>query len=407
MLMKDLSIIDFRLRGAETILDGILGGAGIGTSLFSSSMSRSAYESALQANREENQKNRDFNREEAEKQRQWQSDEWTRQQEFTNEYAKPVNQIARLNEAGLNAGAMLNAGNAGLSQAPSLSTPTSPAASITTPNVAEASNTAVGFGSVASGIADLIKSLSSSNVDSAQANEVRSMLFRKLGNIDADTELKKMSAMRNGAVADILNNNKSKISKYLDKTIDEIGARITLANSQSDLVKAQKLVEEAREKLLKHQSDYTEKEFEILSKFSEVCADYLQAKISNMNASTGNLRAGAFKQSEEGRLLKDTHDSNVTTAANEASIKYYEACLKRISYYTENQTYIPEMQARIMEAYEAADRAGLINEELREQIEQLRHQNNWFGPVLILRALGAASGMMIGGAALKGTKGAK
>lgn len=114
-------------RGVETALIG-LGSASLG--LMSTQMSNDA-------NRQINKKSMDFSAAEAEKQRQWQSDEWSRQyaiqrDEWYNqlnayqqaqwqqylkqaEYNSPVNQVARLKQAGLNPSAVLGgSGSSGL-----------------------------------------------------------------------------------------------------------------------------------------------------------------------------------------------------------------------------------------------------------------------------------------------------
>lgn len=128
-------------RGADVVAGAaIMGGASlIGSGVSAASASATSHAS-IRAQRDENQKNRDWQSDEAEKNRNWQSEEWTRQfdaqrdewykqlsaqygaqwEQYVREqeYNSPQMQVQRAQEAGLNPGAVLGQNGGGLQAAP-------------------------------------------------------------------------------------------------------------------------------------------------------------------------------------------------------------------------------------------------------------------------------------------------
>lgn len=93
----------------------ISGGAGIISGLFGSLGQNIAIDKQIEAQQEENEKNRTYNFNLAQLQNKWNLEQWNRE----NEYNSPAQQMARLKAAGLNPDMMYQNGTSGLTAASS------------------------------------------------------------------------------------------------------------------------------------------------------------------------------------------------------------------------------------------------------------------------------------------------
>lgn len=205
--------------GTAALIGGIASGVGATAAGLSSA---AASNNAVSTNKEENEKNRQFNSEEAEKARQWQSEqwqnqfdqqteEWYKQVGFANEeaqnywiqqqqYNSPLAQVNRLQDAGLNPAAAISNqtfGGTGLSAAPvsvpSPSVTSAPSASVGLSNPAAQTDSATAFGSVAQGLASIIKSVSAFGKDSAEVSEITTLLEGKFKKLMNDIDMQELS----------------------------------------------------------------------------------------------------------------------------------------------------------------------------------------------------------------------
>lgn len=100
--------------GFLDVLKGAAGGIasglfGLGSSAIGASSSNKQIDKQLAAQKEENQKNREYNLQLAQMQNAWNQEQWERE----NEYNSPVNQMKRFQEAGLNPDLMYQNGSSG------------------------------------------------------------------------------------------------------------------------------------------------------------------------------------------------------------------------------------------------------------------------------------------------------
>lgn len=256
--------------GIETAIL-ISGLAAAGATTAAGISAASASNNALSENLEENERNRKFNSEEAEKARKWQSSQWQNQynqqkEEWYNqmnemteqykqqtlfgneeafnqwmkqqEYNSPANMVSRLQAAGLNPSAAINAqqfGSTGLAAAPtSVGSPSVPSPSVALPasasvglnNPAQASNSATAFGSVAEGLAKMIQSVGTFTKDSSEAGEIQTLLSAKFKKLLNDLDLQELDKSIKGIDLFIKSNSKDAqiqlFNQELQKKLSEI-----------------------------------------------------------------------------------------------------------------------------------------------------------------------------------------
>lgn len=317
-MVYDINKYLFRRKQGAAIAAGI-GAVGL---LGSSIIGASASNDAISTNIEENEKNRKFNSAEAEKARNWQSSQWDyqfnrtanewynqfnahnsqwynqqnflnnqwhQQQDYSNQqaynywlkqqdYNSPREMVGRLNSAGLNAAASINAqqfGSTGLSAAPvgaqvapvsspsviSSSTPSGSPASIGTSNPAQASNSAVAFSSVVSGVSDLVKSLAGARKDNIEAVKAEKTLStyisQKLADLKNSELLNQWQDMQNV----FFHEKAPKELKKLGEEINVLSAKVLLMSSEQDLIDNQSITEGFKQALMGAQKDLTHEQF--------------------------------------------------------------------------------------------------------------------------------------------------
>lgn len=279
--------------GPDLLAAFALGGTslvgGIGSALIGSSASNQA----LTSNLEENQRNRDFNAEEAQKNRDWQSDQWQHQfdtmsSEWYRQYGETVNQwynqqnflnqqwkqqqdysnaqsyqywlkqqqfnspaamVGRLNSAGLNAAAAINAqqfGGTGLSAAPtgsmsapvaspsvpSPSTPSGSAASVGLSNPVQASNSADAFKNIVSGISQMVSAFAGARKDNIEAVKAEKTLTTFINQSLADLQNKELLNEYQQLQNVFFSKSAPKQLQKLGEEINLITAKVLLTNSE-------------------------------------------------------------------------------------------------------------------------------------------------------------------------------
>lgn len=314
---------------------------------------------SIDANQEENAKNRKFASAEAEKQRQWSTEEWQRQwnqqsqewynqQNFMNEYNSPVEQNKRLIAAGMNPGAMAAGSNAaGLTSASSVPTVAVPAgASASAPpgaNVAGATNYASAFGDIANGIGSLVKSLSGARKDNAEADRLEKTLETYINQELAKYQNQQLVNAYQEMYNTFFSEKAPKELKKLGAEIRQITANAILAENQADLVEEQTVTEQLKQYLTNNQIKISDQEYIKLCLFVQRYGELLDSEIARNRSEVVRNRASAQESvahaglydelavsedvmrslrmdlmSDEHTLNIETLDSKVRTWANNA-----------------------------------------------------------------------------------------
>lgn len=220
----------------------------------------------IQAQKEENQLNRDYNTVEAEKARQFTTSERLAQQQFQSQQwqkqqlmADPL-KVQSLRQAGINPAVAYGQGMS--VQGGSVSAPTgasSPAASFSTglsPVPYQAPNLASNFSMLASGLQSLATAKEKgANVD---------MIYKQIDSLQVDMQWKQ--ALKEGVALD--NALKHVDLKYKDRqliqNLQEQVFRMALTKDQSELVKSQKIVQDGLVRLNDSLADKHSQESDLL-----------------------------------------------------------------------------------------------------------------------------------------------
>ena len=376
-MVYDINKYLFRRKQGAAV-GAALGAVGlIGSSMFGAMAS----DDATQSNEEQAEKSRQFNHDEAELARNWQFDtwnyqfdrqmsgwfnqfnaqnnqwynqqsflnnQWRQQQDYSNQqayqywlkqqqYNSPSEMVGRLNSAGLNAAASINAqqfGSTGLSAAPvgaqvapvsspssvSPSMPSATPASIGTVNPAQASNGASAFANIVGGVSDLVKSLSGARKDNIEAVKAEKTLStyisQKLADLKNSELLNQWQDMQNV----FFHEKAPKELKKLGEEINVLSAKVLLMSSEQDLIDNQSITEGFKQALMGAQKDLTNEQFmqaviftsqyeqrllaeldlkreEILTQKSQQAANYASA-YENTEAAKLHIEQQAFTKME-------------------------------------------------------------------------------------------------------------
>lgn len=264
----------------------------------------------IQAQREENQKDRDFQRSQWERefaaQTEFQRNFWKEQFEAENAYNTPTAQVARLQAAGINPAALVSqiSGVSSAAASPSSSSP-SPSSSSgghglsgSIPSALPMSTDAALFSS----LAQLNDSLNNAAKVGLQANEQNVMLQRNAANVAADTNVKQQAAQQ----LNLQNSITATFGK--DKMAAEIQERlnhIEVLKSQKNYTDAQTAYQELMSDIGKQQFNYNKDAFPIMLNNLERYGDTLDAEADS-------YRASAYESREEGKLAKEKASTEST-----------------------------------------------------------------------------------------------
>lgn len=409
-----------RKQGAEVIAAAIGAGGLIGSSI----LGIAASDSAMASNEAQAEKSRKFNHDEAELARKWQTDmwnhqfdstrsfwfdqfnaqnnqwynqqnflnsQWLQQQDYSNQqafeywlkqqqYNSPREMVGRLNSAGLNAAASINAqqfGSTGLSAAPvgaqvspvsspsgiNTSMPSTSPASIGTVNPAQASNGASAFANIVGGVSDLVRSLAGARKDNIEAVKAEKTLTTYVSQKLADlqnTELYNQWQDMNNV---FFHEKAPKELKKLGEEINLLSAKVLLTSSEQDLIDNQSITEGFKQALLGVQKDLTNEQFMQAVIFT---SQYEQRLLAELNLKREEIKtqksqqaanyASAYENTEAAKL----HIEQQAFTRMETDI----SSLKKVAQTLENGLKANEFKASSLglEVQEASQLFKLIQE---------------------------------------------
>lgn len=409
--------------GPEIIASSVLGATGI----FGSFLGAASADSAMMMNSEEAEKNRQFNSEEAEKARSWQSDQWNhqfseatkewynqfaqqnsqwlnqqtflanqwrKQQDYANQqsydywlkqqqYNSPQQMVTRLNSAGLNAAAAINAqqfGSTGLSAAPvgvqtapvsspsvpSVATPSSSAAAIGQNNLAATTTAADSVSHIVSSIGGLIKNLAGARKDNIEArraeDSLSTFLADQIANLN-NVELKnKFQEMHNV----FFDKSAPKALQKLGKEVDLLAANIMFTNAQEDFVSNQSITEGFKQLLLGVQKDLTGQQLSQAIIVTGQLKDQLIAYTDSLRAKASNDYAQSFKARAEGATENQLRELRVSIASVNKEIAEAQREGIRLDNLFKDKT----VQDKIKIVTEQALQAGIITQQEMTKLNQ-------------------------------------
>ena len=465
-MVYDINKYLFRRKQGAALGAG-LGALGlIGSSMFGAMAS----DNATQANEEQAEKSRQFNHDEAELARNWQFDtwnyqydrqmlgwfkqfnaqnnqwynqqnflnnQWRSQQDYSNQqayqywlkqqqYNSPSEMVGRLNSAGLNAAAAINAqqfGSTGLSAAPvgaqvapvsspssvSPSMPSASPASIGTVNPAQASNGASAFANIVGGVSDLVKSFAGARKDNIEAVKAEKTLStyisQKLADLKNSELLNQWQDMQNV----FFHEKAPKELKKLGEEINVLSAKVLLMSSEQDLIDNQSITEGFKQALMGVQKNLTNEQFMQAVIFTSQYEQRLLAELdlkreeilTQKSAQSRNF-AESFKLRAEGKTEEDLrslrHDS--LELSNDI------AKATRYGLHLDNWLKDETKRAKAHAIIEQAKQSGLITQkevyELASQIDNydVRKVNRFFQ--WLGQGVGAYRDFGIGTSALNG-----
>lgn len=360
------------------------------------------------ANRSENQKNRDFNSTEAEKQRQFQKDEWSRQfdlqrdewynqlyaqqnaqyQQFLREaeYNSPANQAKRLSEAGLNPSALLGGqGSSGLVSAATGNVHSAPApsvpsggpvsgASASAPSPIPMQNPLGGLESVGSFLRDVAQATKDKTLLEPMVRMMTSQIYgQDLQNSLLETEIFIKQANLPSTIGKAYAEFQNELMDVtLKQSIDENYKADTLVKkAESFLKEAQKKCSDEELKILQFQVNY---QLETWQADMAVKRSERQKNVASANQSNSQAlyNKAITKTEDEIRQFKVDNEHaiseisgwNVHVARNEA----------KISDLVQDKKY----QATLTEFVEKAKQAGLLTDQMQNQLDIAVKEKNWW-----------------------------
>lgn len=335
---------------------------------------------------EEAQKNRDFSSSEADKQREWQSSEWQTQfnqqrDEWYNqlraqygaqwdqylkemEYNSPKNQVGRMQDAGLNASAVLGANLGGLSSAAHLSaagTPASPsggtvsgaaAAAPGTPSPLMAGNPGLQnpFSQFGSTIKDIAEAASKIGTLKPMAENLAASAVEHLSNSSLRKSMNEWQELQN----DYFKATKDKQMQRLNNDLTLQLVDIKLKQSQGELVDAQTLYTIANEMVARAETKLKDNEAAL---FGLNVATYMDQLTQSINESNSRIRANNASAA-----------NNSAQAARTESLLPFEVSDAEL----ENIFNRAVQSDKILGAIEQMKQAGYVNDKLYEEMRNLR-----------------------------------
>lgn len=258
----------------------------------------------IQAQREENQKDRDFQRNQWERefaaQTEFQRNFWKEQFEAENAYNTPTAQVARLQAAGINPAALVSqiSGVSAAAASPSASSP-SPSSPSGGHGLSGSIPTAVPISTDAalfSSLAQLNDSLNNAAKVGLQANEQNVMLQRNAANVAADTQVKQENARHMNLQNSILATYGDKqAAENLNKTLNEI----EVLKSEGKYKEASAKYNDMMYTIEKQKFGYNEQAFPIMIQNLRQYGETLQAEEEEHSAKAGEASASAKKMASE------------------------------------------------------------------------------------------------------------
>lgn len=338
--------------GIDDLAFGYLGSAAAGLlgSLFGSSSSEHQNEENIEAQREENERNR-----------QWQSAEWTRQFNMTNEFNNPKAVVSRLQNAGINPSALV--GNTGSQVATSKALPSAPSGGHQlTPQMVDYS----GFFNTASQfpkhIAEALRLAKETERIDKELPYISDRIKAETSKILADASLSDERA-KNEQFQNKMNQifgyeMRSKELSKLTRDIAVSDANVRLADSEVSL-NAFKGWREQSEALLsysrKHLTDNDAKLLEIELKYRE---KELQTRLGLMRAQTTEAHANAAHSSALAASENAIREYKVTIASDEAKLK--------------TETHVHRME----QIWNEAEQSGVLTDQMKIALNGMKYADS-------------------------------
>lgn len=374
-------LIPKRKCGAEVAAAAIAGGAGLFGSVLSSQQSSSNVDSQLTAQRQENQKNRDWQTSEAEKARQWQQGMVAQQNQFQSDlqntqfqqnrvmqaqqayYQSPVYQRQQLEAANINPQVYFGQqASFGGSSAPAGGSPSAPSA----PSGANVGSVGglnpVGFqpfgtsiGSIVSGLGNALQAAATARKLGIESDWLPSMLKTQVRNLTKDSELKSVLA-----VGQSIHNEVEKST--MPYAVKQAEANLYKSLAEADLSSAKTLTEDsvrklnyALEKVQDSIKGLNDKEIQKLGLEMPFYVDLLKAKINELGASAEEKRASA------GLHVSETEASDLAN-----SVRQYGLTAEKVATLSKWIADADISDAKRMDALNKLHYLGRINNTLNE-----------------------------------------
>lgn len=359
-------------------------------SYLSNYESRMAQESAIQQQHqwdvEENQKDRDWQ----EKMFGLNNEEWTRRFNVENDYSA---QAARLRAAGINPSAFFGDGSSGVA---SPSSPTYTAGSHSLSPLGLPAASGVGGSSIFSTVAQLMDSYS--KLKSTDLNEQR-----QKATLGAEVDKIISEASRNyseSALTDTLNSIKEVYGKTREAyELAKLIADGYKAYAEGDSAKASEINQKALARLNTAEASTKEKSLPLvlgnLKRLGEVYESEQKKNIAQASeasaAAKRNLSQAEYTSelSETERQLRDGRVKAQDLSNKLSDISY------QMSIRANNRDRLTSAY-KVQSIIDECERAGLINQKMREEIHGLVIDNNWKGVEKAISAISQAVGAVSG-----------
>ena len=305
--------------------------------------------------------------------------------DLENAYNRPLEQVKRYQEAGLNPAIMMEGAGAVASGNGDISTPSaSPSGispsmpSLTTPHMEAVPSLATGFIDALNSIAQL--KLANAEVENkqAQTNEINTLLDAKFKDLTASAESKAAQALYTNTMNDL-----EKLYGA-DKRVAEIKKLVqdaTLAQLQGETEKAEKLYKKAQTRLANSQNN------QVKESAPFIIANLIEQNklIKEQQSTEKSKQAAGYASAEESRAAAAQKREQTRITAAEARI--IESTEDDIVYGRRLQNAkdfqeLGEMAASWVYRFEELRNRKLISDEqvkeAKEAVERAKKENTWF-----------------------------
>lgn len=353
-------------------LPSIIGGASsLGSSLLGGLFGNSQKSSDQRWQSAENAKDRQWQESFWQKQFNSENDEWSRRFDVENEYNNPSAQIARLKQAGINPAALLNEGGGLSSAGQGAANP-----SVQIPGVAGSHgvNTyAVPNPFASSSLSQMLDSFTKMKELGLETKRFDMTIGSIINNMNQNTKLMESQEFLN------------KVESWFKSTQlpKQIQAQVDKDIAQAVMFKAEGNLKEAEEKLIKAKERVENIKGDILDTNKAQFGVLIDAQIDGFRAGASQARAAAKRDLSQSETLDQTREHIVNRDKFEADIAKWQAKIADFEAFKKDVTLKSEINAAVNE-YE---KAGLINDELKQKIIKLNKENDTYGLRLMLDAL--------------------
>lgn len=361
-----------------------------GGAYISARDSRLAQEAAIQ-------KQHEWEVEENQKDREWQekmfglsNDEWTRRFDYENDYSA---QAARLRAAGINPSAFFGNGQSGVA---SPSSPTYSAGSHSLSSLGLPAASASGGASIFSTVAQLMDSYSKlKSTDLAEQ--------RQKATLGAEVDKIISEASRNyseSALTDVLRSIKEAYGKTHEAyELCKMVADGYKAYAEGDLAKASKINQEALARLNTAEAKTKEQSLPlVLSNLQRLGKVYESEEKKNV-AQANEANAAAKRNLSQAELSSELSETERQLRDGRVKAQELSNKLSDISYQfsvRENNRDKLTNAYKVQAIIDECERAGIINEKMRQEIHGLVIDNNWKGVEKAMSAISQAVGSVSG-----------